>query len=191
MPLMPTQEQILVSDCRSALLGPACAHTRQDDWRPWYLRPRERERAGAQQRRGRAAEKMREKPSILVIPWPGHPLLTSRQSRAHARRPRTCSRGRLPWTLAQPRPSHARVVCLGSALFPPAAMLMTLYSTFMKRNSVYMGVVLGGALVGQTVRGSALPPSEGWAGRGRARGMTHARRRAQGFCKGAAGGTLG
>lgn len=154
---------------------------------------REGTRRRAAEARGRAAEKMREKPSILVIQdcSGGHPLLTSRRSRAHARRPRTCSRGRLPWTLAQPRPSHARVVCLGSALFPPAAMLMTLYSTFMKRNSVYMGVVLGGALVGQTVRGSALPPSEGWAGRGRARGMTHARRRARGFCEGAAGGTLG
>ena len=35
-------------------------------------------------------------------------------------------------------------------------MLMTLYNTFMKRNSVYMGMVLGGALVGQTVRGHAL-----------------------------------
>ena len=60
MPLLrptPTQEQILVSDCRSALLGPACAHTRQGDWRPWYLRPRERERAGAQQRRAGARPK--------------------------------------------------------------------------------------------------------------------------------------
>ena len=55
--MMPTQEQILVSDCRSALLRPACAHTRQDDWRPWYLRPRERERAGAQQRRAGARPK--------------------------------------------------------------------------------------------------------------------------------------
>ena len=100
MPLMPTQEQILVSDCRSALLGPACAHTRQDDWWPWYLRPRERERAGAQQRRAGA----RPKKCAKSLPfWSGgHPLLTSRQSRAHAWRPRTCSRGRLPWTLAQP-----------------------------------------------------------------------------------------
>merc|ERR1712216_367708 len=44
----------------------------------------------------------------------------------------------------------------GLCPLPAAAMLMTLYSTFMKRNSVYVGVVLGGALVGQTAVSSAF-----------------------------------